>query len=139
MTDTASPEAREAVLRPIIGLWNRTPGEVYDIMCARFEAHLRSTSPATGEAGEMLDDAGGLRELRLLYNHTEDDSRQFTRWQMVTAINHGIRLSASDTEAMRLLREAREQLKELLGPYWRTHPALNLIARIDALAKGGAA
>lgn len=49
---------------------------------------------APSDAGALLDDEDGLKQLRLLYNHAEDDSRQFTRWQMVTAINHGIRLAA---------------------------------------------
>jgi hypothetical protein len=54
-----------------------------------------------------LCDDDGLRELRLLYNHAEDDSRQFTRWQMVVAMNHGKRLArapaqpAMVSEAMR--------------------------------------
>jgi len=34
-------------------------------------------------------------ELRLLYNHVEDDSRQFTRWNMHVAITHGISLAAT--------------------------------------------
>lgn len=43
--------------------------------------------------GELLGDEEALRELALLYNHAPDDSRQFTRWQMVEAMNHGIRLA----------------------------------------------
>lgn len=42
---------------------------------------------------KWLSDARGLRELELLYNHKPDDSAQFTRWQMVTAIAHGARLA----------------------------------------------
>lgn len=67
------------------------------------------------DARAMLDDEGGLRELRLLYNHAEDDSRQFTRWQMVTAINHGIRLARADAyeQAARVCeQQARDFLSE---------------------------
>ena len=34
-----------------------------------------------------------MAELALLYNHKDDDSRQFTRWQMVVAMRHGISLA----------------------------------------------
>ena len=34
-------------------------------------------------------------ELGLLYNYTKDDSPQFTRWQMMTAIAHGYRLAST--------------------------------------------
>lgn len=40
-----------------------------------------------------LDDDAGLNHLGLLFNHVENDSPQFTRWQMVTAINHGMRIA----------------------------------------------
>lgn len=39
-----------------------------------------------------------LKELKLLYNHAEDDSRQFTRWNMVCAMNHGKFLQKEETE-----------------------------------------
>lgn len=44
-----------------------------------------------------------LRELGLLYNHAADDSRQFTRWQMLAAMQHGYSL-ASKTEPVMFYR-----------------------------------
>lgn len=44
--------------------------------------------------GERLTEDELLLELARLYNHLPDDSRQFTRWQMTTAIAHGYRLAA---------------------------------------------
>lgn len=41
-----------------------------------------------------LSEADLLAELGLLYNHKDDDSRQFTRWQMLVAIQHGMSLAA---------------------------------------------
>jgi hypothetical protein len=35
-----------------------------------------------------------LRQLALLYNHKDDDSQQFTRWQMLVAMDHGRRIQA---------------------------------------------
>ena len=36
-----------------------------------------------------LSDKAALTELARLYHHEPDDSRQFTRWQMIVAIEHG--------------------------------------------------
>lgn len=41
-----------------------------------------------------LNGADLLAELGLLYNHKDDDSSQFTRWQMLVAIQHGMSLAA---------------------------------------------
>lgn len=41
-----------------------------------------------------------LRELALLYNYRDDDSQQFTRWQMVVAIAHGFRLARARDSAL---------------------------------------
>ena len=46
------------------------------------------------EDAEWLDDDAAFRELGLLYNYADNDSRQFTRWQMIVAMRHGIRLRA---------------------------------------------
>jgi ribA/ribD-fused uncharacterized protein len=53
---------------------------------------------------ETLSDEEAEKELRLLYNYSHDDSPQFTRWQMVCAIHHGMniekrksRVEAEDT------------------------------------------
>lgn len=42
----------------------------------------------------LLSDEEGLRQLRLLYNYRDTDESQFTRWQMVCAIHHGLCLAA---------------------------------------------
>ncbi len=46
------------------------------------------------EAGASLSEPDALRELGLLYNHRDDDSPQFTRWQMIGAMAHGYRLAS---------------------------------------------
>ena len=38
-------------------------------------------------------DEESFKHLRLLYNYTDNDSHQFTRWQMVVAMSHGMRLA----------------------------------------------
>lgn len=38
-----------------------------------------------------------LHELGLLYNYREDDSPQFTRWQMIVAMSHGYKLGLNTT------------------------------------------
>jgi hypothetical protein len=48
----------------------------------------------------LIPEEDGLRELGLLYNYAEDDSRQFTRWQMLEAMNHGFGL-ASEKAALK--------------------------------------
>jgi hypothetical protein len=40
-----------------------------------------------------FDEKEGLRQLGLLYNHADDDSRQFTRWQMLVAMHHGLEMA----------------------------------------------
>ena len=40
-----------------------------------------------------LSDEEAFRQLHLLYNYIDDDSIQFTRWQMVGAMSHGMRLA----------------------------------------------
>jgi len=50
---------------------------------------------------EVLPESEAFAELHLLYNYADDDSRQFTRWQMVVAMEHGRRLRHTpDREAM---------------------------------------
>ena len=51
-----------------------------------------------------MNDEEMLAELALLYNHKDDDSRQFTRWQMIVAMRHGISLAdkALTAEVQRL-------------------------------------
>jgi hypothetical protein len=51
------------------------------------------------------DDDIMLAELRRLYNYTEDDSRQFTRWQMIAAMNHGHRLAQKHFQMLRNIED----------------------------------
>lgn len=64
------------------------------------ETPLYAHPPAspTAEVVEALSEERLLAELALLYNHKEDDSRQFTRWQMIAAIAHGMTLAAHPAE-----------------------------------------
>jgi hypothetical protein len=39
----------DELTRPIIGIHNRTPLEVFDMMCDRIRAALRARSPERGE------------------------------------------------------------------------------------------
>ena len=49
------------------------------------------------EKGHGSDD--DFAELHLLYNYSDDDSRQFTRWHMAEAISHGRRITKLATIA----------------------------------------
>lgn len=104
---------------------------------ARFEAHLRSTSPA-GEVGEIAAWAW-LDEMVSALCDEDPSDLAYSADQMVDAFMAGQRLAASDTEAMRLLRELRGYVVAVVEAenkkFNRDH-----LARIDAfLAKGGAA
>lgn len=58
-------------------------------------AHFSSLTPrADRTEREALDERRQAEELALLYNHADNDSAQFTRWQMMTAIAHGWRIAA---------------------------------------------
>ena len=66
-------------------------------------AHPAPTTAQPDRERKRLTDSEGQRELALLYNFADDDSRQFTRWQMLTAIQHGFSLAQapeqSDTQS----------------------------------------
>ena len=75
-----------------------------------------SQSPQTELAdGIFSDEALMQAELHRLYNFIDDDSRQFTRWQMGVAMLHGYNLASRpsplvDTaEALRALLDAKIQ------------------------------
>jgi hypothetical protein len=65
---------------------------------------------------ELHNDEAALSELHRLYNYADDDSRQFTRWQMVVAMNHGARLASLNTapagDDVRLPEHATEPMVE---------------------------
>lgn len=63
---------------------------------AEFGVKALSQPPAPSPLEEVRD---WTAELALLYNYADDDSRQFTRWQMLVAIQHGYRIHALSTEA----------------------------------------
>lgn len=71
-----------------------------------------------------MSEANLLAELALLYNHTEDDSRQFTRWQMVVAIQHGLRL-ASTAQAQAEIARLKARVEELEGEARNIMPYLD--------------
>jgi hypothetical protein len=82
---------------------------------AGHQAALSHTN--TSEGVEAWNEERALAELSLLYNHTDDDSRQFTRWQMIDAMHHGRRHASPPTpdtthnaELVGKLVEKREQV-----------------------------
>ena len=89
---------------PVMGL--------HSITCA-ICGQVIPTPPADkpAQSGEVLNT---VRELALLYNHQDNDSRQFTRHQMEVAIRHGhsLGLAANRTLTERL-RVAEEEAAEL--------------------------
>lgn len=52
-----------------------------------------------GERVKRLPEERQEYELGLLYNYHHDDSRQFTRWQMMSAIAHGYRIATDPDPA----------------------------------------
>lgn len=46
-----------------------------------------------------LSEEAALTELARLYRHEPDDSRQFTRWQMICAIEHGRNMERAKRQA----------------------------------------
>lgn len=69
---------------PVTGELNGTRLEPSDAVVEQI-----ADSPGAG----LISEEDGLRELGLLYNYAEDDSRQFTRWQMLIAMSHGFGLA----------------------------------------------
>jgi hypothetical protein len=45
----------------------------------------------------VITEQEALRQLGLLYNHKQDNSPQFTRWQMIAAMSHGYRMALGTT------------------------------------------
>lgn len=140
---TPSQDAREAAEEAVSAANIVSHDGYYEVdidavtaVFARFEAHLRSTSPA-GEAGEMVE---RLLQIR---------GTQFTPTEnaLVTEAAAMLeRLAASDTEArVEALGEALHGLSARLllsGAYEddATHAAYEkVVERFSALAKGGAA
>jgi hypothetical protein len=73
--------------------------------------HRQSSVPVQGEP-VAWDDDEAFRQMHLLYNYSDDDSRQFTRWQMAVAMQHGQR--HAPTERERVLLEALVDVREVL-------------------------
>ena len=59
---------------------------------ARFERDILATR-TPDPTPVALSDEEAFRQMHLLYNYIDDDSIQFTRWQMVGAMSHGMRLA----------------------------------------------
>ena len=67
-------------------------------------------------------DEESFKHLRLLYNYTDNDSHQFTRWQMVVAMSHGMRLARQPAVPADGLVEAAQ---EVVDQAFRTYRARN--------------
>ncbi len=60
-------------------------------MVAHADQIIAALSPPATPAPDMVEavawtDEEAFRQMHLLYNYADDDSRQFTRWQMSTAM-----------------------------------------------------
>ncbi len=62
----------------------------------------------------ILSEEECLKQLALLYNYKPDDSRQFTRWNMLVAIAHGAELGAAAAHAAGRADERAEVVAWLL-------------------------
>lgn len=58
-----------------------------------------TATPADAAPGIEPHNVEDYAELHRLYNFADDDSLQFTRWNMLTAIRHGKRISADSASA----------------------------------------
>lgn len=99
-------------------------------------AEVEACTPASGEAGEMVERLRGPVQWGYMCladgGFIKDDTP-------VDAADLITRLSATDTEAMRLLREALNRLPDRYKDDQRLIDEISgFLARIDALAKGGA-
>lgn len=61
----------------------------------------------------ILSEEECLKQLALLYNYKPDDSRQFTRWNMLVAIAHGAELGAAAAHAAGRAAERAEVVAEI--------------------------
>lgn len=68
--------------RPIIGIENRTPLEVFDIMCDRFRGHLSSQSAEVARLKEALT---RIAELRLATDRGSLRVRADEMWETARA------------------------------------------------------
>lgn len=89
MTDITDEDRRAAASI----LWVQTVIDDQAGIERAFAAH-RLAAEARGAERERArvkpwSEEEGLRQLALLYNHKDDDSPQFTRWQMLVAMHHG--------------------------------------------------
>lgn len=86
-------EGHEQAYRAVEALFTTPP---------HIEVHPTDSAAKNAEPGRKgaMDEARALEELALLYNHSDNDEPQFTRWQMIIAMQHGARLtSAADSAA----------------------------------------
>ena len=102
MTDKTEPEvtaADERIAREVMADWL---GLSVDECGANSRGALliqegirrhRLATRAPDPTPVALSDEEAFRQLHLLYNYIDDDSIQFTRWQMVGAMSHGMRLA----------------------------------------------
>jgi hypothetical protein len=86
----------------------------------RILAALSPPSAPGDVENEPLSEADCLRELGLLYNYRDTDEPQFTRWNMMVAINHGRRLAQEDAALSASAAEVEALRGALLTPSGHT-------------------
>lgn len=79
------------------------------------EAEQIADTPGAG----LISEESALRELGLLYNHRDDDSPQFTRWQMVVAMSHGAALANTPKQSAGLVEETYLVWSNEHRAWWR--------------------
>lgn len=96
-----------------------------------------SQSPQTELAdGIFSDEALMQAELHRLYNFIDDDSRQFTRWQMGVAMLHGYNLASRPSPLVDTAEALREALEDARKAFAALHVDCDFktktLAKIDA-------
>lgn len=92
------------------GRWDKTTGlQTF----ARFERDILATR-SPDPTPVAWSDEEAFRQMHLLYNYIDDDSIQFTRWQMVVAMSHGMRLAHPPAVPADGLVEAAEMARVIL-------------------------
>lgn len=67
-----------------------------ETLAAELARHRTQTPAQSGPV--PWDDDEAFRQMHLLYNYADDDSRQFTRWQMSTAMYHAYKTAITQAE-----------------------------------------
>jgi hypothetical protein len=109
---------------------------------AALQAELEAAKAAKVSPVRHIPEEAALFQLDLLYNYRRDDSPQFTRWQMITAMSHGYvmavnkALGAPEPTEAEDLAMARE-ICHICEASSRENLALAAMLAERARAKGG--